>query len=95
MAAAVRFHAQIQTVAIVSQKHLAAFADRKSFLVAALRNHIRCEKQGVVYFFSRSRHPRIVKPVRFESQGRTCRPGAAGVLATLTQAMIGLQLIAM
>jgi hypothetical protein len=44
MAAAVRFHAQIQTVAIVSQKHPATFADRKSFFEAALRNHIRCEK---------------------------------------------------
>jgi hypothetical protein len=44
MAAALRFHPQIQTVAIVSQKHLATFADRKSFSVAARRNHIRCEK---------------------------------------------------
>jgi hypothetical protein len=44
MAAAVRFHAQIQTVAIVSQKHLATFANRKSIYPASMRNHIRCEK---------------------------------------------------
>src|SRR5258708_3405702 len=42
-----------------------------------------------VFLKSFAAPPRIFKPARFESQGRICRPGAVGMLATLTQAMIG------
>lgn len=41
-----------------------------------------CQKLLLVYSFSCSWRPRLSRPARFETQGRTCRSAAIGTLAT-------------
>src|SRR6185437_10443846 len=40
-----------------------------------------CQKLRIVYFFNRSRRPRLSRSARFENQGRTCKSAAVCALA--------------
>ena len=48
---------------------------------AVLDQSVDCQKLPIVYFFNRSRRPRLSRSARFENQGRTCKSAAVCALA--------------